>query len=198
MTLAEQEKIESYRKNIAEVLRILDEIIEIIRFQDNPENAIIDQKLEEIKKIFDHKKPGLHIGTEVKRIGEILSQQPNIENSYVMGGDWAMINYSNSKLLFGNFVEGDGKESLRSYITRENWSETDIHVSNMFSIPSDRNDIYKPVPDYLVYTPNVLIASPENLKILENPNDPEVKSFMELLYKSKLGTLVYKIKHIPE
>jgi hypothetical protein len=53
MTLAEQEKIESYRKNIAEVLRILDEIIEIIRFQDNPENAIIDQKLEEIKKILN-------------------------------------------------------------------------------------------------------------------------------------------------
>ena len=53
MTLAEQEKIEGYRKNIAEVLRILDEIIEIIRFQDNPENAIIDQKLEEIKKILN-------------------------------------------------------------------------------------------------------------------------------------------------
>ena len=35
-----------------------------------------------------------------------------------------------------NFVEGDGKESLRSYITRENWSETDIYLSNMFSIPS--------------------------------------------------------------
>ena len=51
MTLAEQEKIEDYRKNIAEVLRILNEIIEIIRFQDNPEDTIIDQKLEEIKKI---------------------------------------------------------------------------------------------------------------------------------------------------
>ncbi len=51
MTLSNQEKIESYRKNITEALRILDEIIEIIRFQDNPENTIIDQKLEEIKKI---------------------------------------------------------------------------------------------------------------------------------------------------
>jgi hypothetical protein len=112
-----------------------------------------------------------------------------------MGNDWALIYYSQSKLLYADFAEGDEKEGLRSYITRENWSETDIYISNMFSIPSDRNDIYKPVPDYLVYTPNVLIASPENLKILENPNDPEVKSFMELLYKSKLGTLVYKINH---
>ena len=50
MTLAEQEKIDAYRKNIAESLQILDEIIAIIRFQDNPEDTIIDQKLEEIKK----------------------------------------------------------------------------------------------------------------------------------------------------
>ena len=60
MTEAEQEKIESYRKNIAEALQILDEIIAIIRFQDNPEvekgdflDTIIDQKLEEIKKILN-------------------------------------------------------------------------------------------------------------------------------------------------
>jgi len=55
MTLSNQEKIESYRENITESLRILDEIIEIIRFQDNPEDTVIDQKLEEIKKIL--KKP---------------------------------------------------------------------------------------------------------------------------------------------
>ena len=163
----------------------------MIEYGDKSYDGIIA----EIKKIFDRKQPGLHIGTELKLIGEVLSQQPNIENSYVMGNDWALIYYSQSKLLYADFVEGDEKEGLRSYITRENWSETDIYISNMFSIPSDRNDIYKPVPDYLVYTPNVLIASPENLKILENPNDPEVKSFMELLYKSKLGTLVYKINH---
>ena len=53
MTLADQEKIESYRKNIAEALQILDEIIAIIRFQDNPEDTIIDQKLEGIKKILN-------------------------------------------------------------------------------------------------------------------------------------------------
>ena len=53
MTLADQEKIEAYRKNIAEALQILDEIIAIIRFQDNPGDTIIDQKLEEIKKILN-------------------------------------------------------------------------------------------------------------------------------------------------
>ena len=53
MTLSNQEKIEDYRKRIAESLQILDEIVEIIRFQDNPEDTIIDQKLEEIKKILN-------------------------------------------------------------------------------------------------------------------------------------------------
>jgi len=51
MTESEQEKIEDYRTRIADVLGILDEIVEIVRFQDKPENAIIDQKLEEIRKI---------------------------------------------------------------------------------------------------------------------------------------------------
>ena len=163
----------------------------MIEYGDKSFNGVIG----EIEKIFDNKKPDLHLGTEVKQIGEILSQQPNIENSYVMGNDWAILYYSNSKLLFASFAEGDGKESLHSYITRENWSELDVYISNILSIPSDRNNIYKPIPDYLVYTPSILIESPGNLKILENPNDPRIKPYLELLYKSKLGTLVYKINH---
>ena len=51
MTEAEQEKITDYKKRREDVLRILDEVIEIIRFQDRPEDTIIEQKLEEIRKI---------------------------------------------------------------------------------------------------------------------------------------------------
>ena len=53
MTEAEQEKIEDYRKRREDILRILDEIVEIIKFQDRPEDTIIEQKLEEIKKILN-------------------------------------------------------------------------------------------------------------------------------------------------
>ena len=165
----------------------------MIEYGDKSFDGIIG----EVEKIFGDKKHGLHIGTEVQRIGEILSQQDDIENSYVMGNDWALLYYCNCKLLFADFIEGDEKESLHSYITRENWSENEIFISNILSIPLDRNGVYKPVPDYLVYHPTVLIESPENLKILENPNHPKVKSYLELLYKSKLGTLVYKINHGP-
>ena len=51
MTEAEQEKIEDYKERREDILRILDEIVEIFRFQDRPEDAIIEQKLEEIRKI---------------------------------------------------------------------------------------------------------------------------------------------------
>ena len=53
MTEAEQEKITDYKKRREDILRILDEVIEIIRFQDRPEDAIIEQKLEEIRKILN-------------------------------------------------------------------------------------------------------------------------------------------------
>ena len=51
MTEAEQGKIADYRKRREDILRILNEVNEIIRFQDRPEDAIIEQKLEEIRKI---------------------------------------------------------------------------------------------------------------------------------------------------
>ena len=39
------------KERIEESLRILDEVLVIIRFQDNPEDTIIEQKLEEVREI---------------------------------------------------------------------------------------------------------------------------------------------------
>ena len=47
----DKEKNLIQQQKTAEALRILDEILDIIRFKDEPEDTIIDQKLEEIKKI---------------------------------------------------------------------------------------------------------------------------------------------------
>ena len=49
----DKEKILIQQQKTAESLRILDEILDIIRFKDEPEDTIIDQKLEEIKKILE-------------------------------------------------------------------------------------------------------------------------------------------------
>ena len=46
----DKEKILIQQQKTAEALRILDEILDIIRFKDEPGDTIIDQKLEEIKK----------------------------------------------------------------------------------------------------------------------------------------------------
>ena len=47
----DKEKILVHQEKNVEALRVLDEILDIIRFKDDPEDTIIDQKLEEIKKI---------------------------------------------------------------------------------------------------------------------------------------------------
>jgi len=47
----DKEKILVQQEKTAEALRILDEILDIIRFKDEPEDTIIDQKLEKNKKI---------------------------------------------------------------------------------------------------------------------------------------------------
>ena len=47
----DKEKILVQQEKNVEALRILDEILDIIRFKDEPGDTIIDQKLEEIKKI---------------------------------------------------------------------------------------------------------------------------------------------------
>jgi len=47
----DKEKIAQEKEKITRSLRILGEILDIIRFKDEPEDTIIDQKLEEIKKI---------------------------------------------------------------------------------------------------------------------------------------------------
>jgi hypothetical protein len=113
-----------------------------------------------------------------------------------MTANWAIPYYADSKLLFEEFFEVNANETLDSYITRENWSKNDIYISNILSIPLDRNNINKPMPDYLIYTPTVLLERPDNLKILENPKDPRIPSNFELLYKSDItGTLIYKIHH---
>ena len=75
----------------------------MIEYGDKSFDGIIG----EVEKIFGDKKHGLHLGTEIQRIGEILSQQDDIENSYVMGNNWVFVYYCNCKLLFADFIEGD-------------------------------------------------------------------------------------------
>jgi len=126
-------------------------------------------------------------------IGEILSKEPDIENKIVMANNNNYAHYANSKFLYTQFVEGDKNDTIESFIKRENWSEYQIKVSNVASIPTDRNGIYDSIPDYLIYDGNIDIK--KNLQFLENPNDPRIPENFELVYRSdKTGIIIYKIE----
>ena len=126
-------------------------------------------------------------------IGEILSKEPDIENKIVMADNNNYAHYANSKYLWTQFNEGDENDTIESFIKRENWSNYEIKIANTVNIPPDRNGIYDPIPDYLIYDGNMDIK--KNLQILENPNDPRIPENFELIYRSdKTGIMIYKIE----
>jgi hypothetical protein len=127
-------------------------------------------------------------------IGEILSKEPDIENKIVMADNNNYAHYANSKYLWTQFNEGDENDTIESFIKRENWSNYEIKIANTVNIPPDRNGIYDPIPDYLIYD-GKLKNIKKNLQILENPNDPRIPENFELIYRSdKTGIMIYKIE----
>ena len=126
-------------------------------------------------------------------IGEILSKEPNIENKIVMANNNNYAHYANSKFLYTQFNEGDKNDTIESFIKRENWSKYEIKIANTVNIPPDRNGIYDPIPDYLIYDGNIDVK--KNLQVLKNPNDPRIPENFELIYRSdKTGIMIYKIE----
>jgi hypothetical protein len=145
-------------------------------------------------------------GHEQKLIGNILAKQEGIEDSFVMSSMPTITYYANSKLLHTTFAEGVKNDPLEKYFTRENWSLEDLHDSNIFSNPSDINNLQNPVPDYVVYYPFAKTnpADPtiydrtqvSDLWILSDPENPNIPSNFELIYKSTQSQfVVYKIHH---
>ena len=133
-------------------------------------------------------------GLKYKQIGEMLGQQPNITDSYIMASENAYAHYANSKFLFSYFQEGKLNESLNEFITRENWSDYDTKLSNVLSIPRDRYGLDEHIPDYLIYSINS--ENNKNLQILNNHNNPKIPKNFELFYISNNGgTMIYKINH---
>ena len=131
---------------------------------------------------------------EMKQVGEILSKEPNIENKYIMTSEVEFAHYANAKYLNVAFDEGPQDATIMEYVSRQGWSDYDIAVSNIYSIPNDRYNKYNPLPEYLIYLdkPNRI----PSLQVLQNPDDPNIPKNLELLYKNdKSGIFVYKIKY---
>ena len=142
-------------------------------------------------------------GWEYKVIGDILSKEDDIENSYIISDHNAYSYYSGAKYLHTQFHEGKEGNSLNEFVMRDEWSEYDRFISNLHSIPMDRQDIFQPQPDYLVFEPqNYHIEFMETNRALElhqilsNPNHPMIPDNFKVLYQSKeSGKILYKINY---
>ena len=151
-------------------------------------------------------------GIDIKEMGEFLSRQPNIENSYVMSHWWSMAYYADSKFIYTDFKEGIEGDNLNKYVTRENWNSYDRYHSNIMSHPADRYDLLHLKADYIVYEPNTTsyleskqlkgsntfdnLGQYKDLEILLDIGNTSIPSNFELIYISNnTGAVIYKINH---
>ncbi|MCV0399654.1 MAG: glycosyltransferase family 39 protein [Nitrosarchaeum sp.] len=157
----------------------------------------------EIEKIFKEKESRPQIGYEIKQISEILKEEQNIEESYIMSNNVAYSYYTNAKTVYAFFTEGVKGESIIEYVTRENWTPFELYASNVLSTPADKFNKYEKVPNYLIYTPikeELIDEKIKNetqileLKVLEDPKNIKIPNNFEMIFKSNnTGTVVYKI-----
>lgn len=169
------------------------------------EDTYEDFKSELVKLVEENKILSPH-GLDAKEIADVLAEQPNIQNSYVMAGGRDYSYLSSSKFIYSSFQEGDRYDTLDKFISRENWSKWDRYVSNSHSFPFDRSDKINPIPDYIVYNelqPHAIHLSDfdstqfKDLKILLEPENPKIPENFEFIYKSnKTGTVIYKINNL--
>ena len=162
--------------------------------------------IDEFSNVFKQSEPKIQKGSQFDVLGKILSEQPNISSSYVMAPMNGFVYYVDTNVILATFQEGKKGDTFEQFYKRENWSEYDVLLSNLNSVPADRYDTNHPIPDYLLYgVPPIMnwkydIPSTQydDLKILSNPSNPDIPSNFEFIHKfDKLDLVLYKIHHSP-
>lgn len=136
-------------------------------------------------------------------IGKELSKQPNIENSFVMAKFPAYSYYAGSNYIHTHLQEGNRNGTLMDFVTRDSWTDIDKYNSNMFSHPNNRFNTINLTPDYFIFEeqqPGQIhrfrddTTQFNDLKILLDPENPNIPTNFEFLFKSNYtNTVVYKI-----
>ena len=139
------------------------------------------------------------IGIEAKYIGDILSKQPGIQNSYVMANQYYYSHYFPANYIKGEFDEGPENDTVDNYITRKNWNDVEIYHSNTQSMPQMRQGLIDPRVDYLIFElyPTEGHFQHDYLKVLSDPKNPDIPSNFESIYSSNKSKniVVYKIHY---
>ena len=93
---------------------------------------------------------------ELYNIGQILSEEENIETKYLMGEHNLVAYYAKSKFIadktFGNPV------NLEDHILRKDWRTYDIFVSDFYSYPQHENNLER-IPNYLLILQHYLVLN---------------------------------------
>jgi hypothetical protein len=144
--------------------------------------------------------------TEFTKIVNLLKQDKNIETKTIMGFSPAYSFHTNSKFIFTSFNEGLGDDTIKDFITRENWSEFEYWFSAINSVPPHK-DVKHEIPDYLIYhfldTVVDLGTTWYNTdqdfyihSLLVDHEDENLQKFLKPIYFSKTsngGVIVYEI-----
>ena len=142
---------------------------------------------------------------DVRKIIQLLKQDENIEDKAIMTSFKTYPYHTNSKLIYASFAEGSPDDTIEDFITKKNWSYYELYFSAMSSIPPHKDLYVEQIPNYLIYgytnfsdDPNTTWYKYDNtyIKILKNPEDPNIPKFLNPIYSSAFGNggiIVYEV-----
>ena len=139
--------------------------------------------------IFEKKES--RINFEINQISQLLSNELNINEKYIMSNSLAISHNTKSNYIHTTFKESVNSKYIEQFLLRESWSQFDLTHSNINSKPPDRKNLNHPIPDYLVYIQyNRTDEIPWIIRELDNNQDNK----FEKIYQSDLSkTIAFKI-----
>ena len=142
---------------------------------------------------------------DVRKIIQLLKQDENIEDKFIMTSDKTYAYHTNSKLIHASFTEGSPDDTIEDFITKKNWSDYERYFSANNSIPFYHNIDMIQTPDYLIYNYSNIIDDPNttwykdddsHIIILQNPENPDIPKFLNPIFSSTSGyggVVVYEV-----
>ena len=142
---------------------------------------------------------------DVRKIIQLLKQDENIEDKFIMTSSKTYPYNTNSKLIFAQFTEGTPNGTIKDFITKKNWSDYERYFSANNSIPFYHNIDMIQTPDYLIYNYSNIIDDPNttwykdddsHIIILQNPENPDIPKFLNSIFFSTGGNggiVVYEV-----
>ena len=142
---------------------------------------------------------------DVRKIIQLLKQDENIEDKFIMTSSKTYPYYTNSKLIYTQFTEGSPDDTIEDFITKKNWSDYERYFSANNSIPFYHNIDMIQTPDYLIYNYSNIIDDPNttwykdddsHIIILQNPENPDTPKFLNSIFFSTGGNggiVVYEV-----